>query len=105
MTAPQAVRAILIVGAALMSWIAPAAATAFCSVEGEGGYAPLRERPSDAAALVVRMREDDEVQLLEGGAGEWVEVLHWHGQDRLDEIRRADVRRGWVRVKLLGPCG
>jgi hypothetical protein len=97
---------LLIAIAACWLWTAPAAATAYCNVlKGEDGFAPLRQRPEDSAPVIVRMREDDEVQLLEGSIGAWREVMHWHGQDRQDEIRRADVRRGWVHERHLGDCG
>jgi hypothetical protein len=85
---------------------APVSATAFCEIlKGDDGFAPLRQHPADSAPLVIRMREGDEVQLLEGTSGSWRQVAHWHGQDRQDEIGRADVRHGWVHEKHLGPCG
>jgi hypothetical protein len=51
------------------------------------------------------MRAGDEVQLLEGSRCKWIEVLHWHGQDRRNPARAADTRRGWVQAKFIGVCG
>jgi hypothetical protein len=51
------------------------------------------------------MREDDEVQLLEGQQGAWVQVRHWRGEERLGEKTRNNFRTGWVNRRFLGECG
>lgn len=52
-----------------------------------------------------RMKENDEVQALDGTKGRWMEVLHWHGDQRLDPDRRGNTRRGWVHKRYVSECG
>lgn len=85
---------------------APARAALYCDIpKSPDGPVALREKPSPKGKVVILMKAGDEVQLLEGSRGKWVEVLHWHGQDRLSPTRRADTRRGWVQARLIGACG
>jgi len=58
-----------------------------------------------ALILIAQMREGDEVQLLEGKQGRWLEVLHRRGDDRLDEKKRGDTRRGWAHARYISECG
>lgn len=86
--------------------VAPARASLYCDIPKNGqGLVALREKPSVKGKLVAQMKQGDEVQLLEGSKGKWVEVLHWHGQDRMSPARRGNTRRGWVEARLIGTCG
>jgi hypothetical protein len=51
------------------------------------------------------MKEDDEVQLLEGRKGPWTEVRHWRGAERLDDGTRDKFRKGWAHRRYIGDCG
>jgi hypothetical protein len=95
-----------LIAAAACGITSPAAATSFCPVRKTAdGFVALRAGPGPGFALVVRMQADDEVQLLEGQRGSWVEVRHWHGSERLEEKTRDKFRTGWVNKRYLGDCG
>jgi hypothetical protein len=84
----------------------PARAALFCDIpKNPDGFVALRDKPSGKGHVVAQMKDGDEVQLLEGSRGKWVEVLHWHGQDRKKPARAGDTRRGWVQARLIGACG
>lgn len=85
---------------------APARAALYCDIpKNEEGFVALQDEPKAKAHVVAQMKAGDEVQLLEGSRGRWVEVLHWYGQDRKNPARAADTRRGWVQAKFIGVCG
>jgi len=85
---------------------APAAATSYCPVlKGPDGFVALRAGPGADFALLARMQEDDEVQLLDGRQGAWLQVRHWRGGERLQENTRDAFRTGWVDKRYLGECG
>lgn len=95
-----------LVAATFLAAPQPASATAYCNVlKGHDGFVALRAAPDADARLVARMKADDEVQLLEGTKGRWVEVLHWHGDDRLDPGKRGNARKGWVHKRYISECG
>jgi len=82
------------------------AAGLHCDIpRNEAGFVALQAKPSARAQTVARMKAGDEVELLQGLKGKWVEVLHWHGQDRKTAARAGDTRRGWVEARLIGACG
>jgi hypothetical protein len=82
------------------------AADLYCDIPaGPDAAMALRDKPSAKGKVIVEMKAGDEVQLLEGSRGKWVEVLHWHGQDRRNVARKTDTRRGWVQARFIGACG
>jgi hypothetical protein len=84
----------------------PARAALYCDIpKNPDGFVALYDKPSAKGRLVTQMKNGDEVQLLEGSRGKWVEVLHWHGQDRRSPSRAGDTRRGWVQARFIGACG
>jgi hypothetical protein len=84
----------------------PTRAALFCDIpQNPDGFVALRDKPSPKGKVIVQMKAGDEVQLLEGSRGKWVEVLHWHAQDRLKPGRKGDTRQGWVQARLIGACG
>lgn len=84
----------------------PTRAALYCDIpQNPDGFVALRDKPSPKGKVIVQMKAGDEVQLLEGSRGKWVEVLHWHGQDRLKAARRGNTRQGWVQARLIGACG
>lgn len=91
--------------------VAPARAALYCDIpksnlpKNDHGFVALREKPAAKGKLVAQMKPGDEVQLLEGSKGKWVEVLHWHGQDRKSPARAGNTRRGWVEARFIGTCG
>jgi hypothetical protein len=92
--------------ATLVSFTGPARATLFCVIpQTPDGFVALRAAPDANARLVASMRPGDEVQLLDGKQGRWLEVRHWHGEDRLQEPTRNLFRRGWAHARYLGDCG
>jgi hypothetical protein len=98
------------VPALVLLWLAcpPPAARAeglHCDIPANpAGFVGLLEKPSTRAREVARMLPGDEIELLEGSRGKWVEVLHWHGHDRKNPARARDTRRGWVQARLIGAC-
>jgi hypothetical protein len=85
---------------------APAYAALFCTIPATpDGFVALRAAPDANAPITARMRADDEVQLLEGSKGPWLEVLHWRGDERLTESTRKNYRRGWAHRRYLRDCG
>jgi len=91
---------------ALTALASPARAALYCDIpKNDEGFVALQDKPTPKAQVVAQMKAGDEVQLLEGSRGKWVEVLHWHGQDRKSPTRAADTRRGWVQAKFIGACG
>ena len=88
--------------------LAPCACAAglHCDIpRNEAGFVALQEKPSARAHTLAQMKAGDEIELLDGLRGKWVEVLHWHGQDRKTPARAGDTRRGWVEARLIGACG
>lgn len=84
----------------------PASAALYCDIPSNpDGFVALQDKPGSRAQVIARMMPGDEVQLLEGSRGKWVEVLHWHGQDRKSRTRAGDTRRGWVQARFIGACG
>ena len=85
---------------------APARAALYCDIpKSPDGFVPLRDKPANKGKVIAKMSAGDEVQLVEGAGGKWIEGVHWHGQDRKNPARAADTRRGWMPARLLGPCG
>jgi hypothetical protein len=98
--------AILMLAAFASSVSTQAHAALYCDIpQNPEGFVALREKPSARGKVIVEMKAGDEVQLLEGSRGKWVEVLHWRGHDRLDAARKTNTRRGWVQARLIGACG
>jgi hypothetical protein len=98
--------ALLMLAAFFSSASTQAHAALYCDIpQNADGFVTLREKPSQKGKVIVQMKAGDEVQLLEGSRGKWVEVLHWRGHDRLDATRKDDTRRGWVQARLIGACG
>jgi len=99
--------AMLTVGcAAFLGCASGASATSFCNVlKSPDGFVALRAAPDIKARIVARMKEDDEVQLLDGRKGQWREVLHWHGDQRLQDATRGNTRRGWMSARYMSECG
>lgn len=84
----------------------PALATSYCPVlKSADGFVSLRKGPGTQHAIVARMQEDDEVQLLDDQKGVWLNVRHWRGSERLDEKTREKFTTGWVNKRYLGECG
>jgi hypothetical protein len=84
----------------------PSRAALYCDIpQNPDGFVALRDKPSAKGKVIVQMKAGDEVQLLEGSRGKWVEVRHWHGQDRLKPDRKGDTRQGWVQARFIGACG
>jgi hypothetical protein len=95
--------AILVLAAAAAT---PARATLYCDIPNNpDGFVALRDKPSAKGHVVAEMKNGDEVQLLEGSRGKWVEVLHWRGQDRKSPARAGNTRHGWVQARFIGACG
>ena len=104
----QPFSAILLIGlaAAFAAFSFPAQAALYCDIPSNpDGFVALQDKPKARAPVIARMKAGDEVQLLEGIRGKWVEVLHWHGKDRLNRARAGDTRRGWVQARFIGACG
>jgi hypothetical protein len=90
----------------LTALASPARAALYCDIpKTDAGFVELQDKPNARAHVIAQMKPGDEVQLLEGSRGKWVEVLHWHGQDRKSPVRAGDTRRGWVQAKFIGACG
>jgi hypothetical protein len=102
----MSIRLLVLAFAVSLFAIVPAKAALYCDVPSTPeGFVALRDKPSTRGHVVANMKAGDEVQLLEGHGGKWVEVLHWHGQDRKNPTRATDTRRGWVQARLIGACG
>jgi hypothetical protein len=97
---------LVLLSAGAMGVMAPAGATVFCPIlKSRDGFVALRTGPGANFPIVARMKEDDEVQLLEGRKGPWTEVRHWRASERLDEAKRDKFRRGWAHRRYIGDCG
>lgn len=84
----------------------PAHAGLHCDIpRNPTGSVALQDKPNTRARVIAHMNAGDEVELLEGLRGKWVEVRHWHGQDRKSPARASDTRRGWVEARFIGACG
>jgi hypothetical protein len=109
MTSQRFARASILISLAACSLAAPdpAAATLFCNVlASPDGFVALRAAPSPHARLIARMKAGDEVQALDGSRNGWQEVNHWHGDDRLHDLTRADKRHGWAKSRYISEeCG
>ena len=90
----------------LTALASPARAALYCDIPSNpDGFVALQDKPGGRAHVIAQMKAGDEVQLLEGSRGKWIEVLHWHGQDRKNRARAGDTRRGWVQARFIGACG
>ncbi len=70
--------ALLSAGGLWLAAITSAGATLFCPVlKSPDGFVALRSGPGPRFPIVVRMKADDEVQVLEGRKGPWTQVRHW----------------------------
>lgn len=97
--------ALPLVAAFLVAAAEPASATVFCNIlKSHDGFVALRAAPNADSRLVARMKEDDEVQMLES-KGRWMQVTHWHGDQRLDPKTRGNTRTGWVNKRYVSECG
>lgn len=84
---------------------APAAAAEFCRIpRTPDGFVALRAAPSASAKLLVRMRRDDEVQIVGDPQGAWQQVFHWPGDSRLEKGYETH-RTGYVARRFLRDCG
>jgi uncharacterized protein YraI len=96
---------LLLAGASLLAG-GPAGATQYCSVlKSPDGFVALRAGPGTNFPVVARMKEDDEVRALDGQKGPWMQVHHWHGQERHDDATRSKYRKGWAHKRYIGECG
>ena len=84
----------------------PASATLFCPVlKSPDGFVALRSGPGTHFPIVARMKQDDEVQVLDGRKGAWTQVRHWWGGERLEPATREKFRGGWAHRRYIGDCG
>ena len=91
----------------LLAVLTPARAALFCEIpKARDGFIALRAAPDGNARVVFRRRAGDEVMLLQGERGPWLEVKHWRGDSRLDPKKSpAETRQGWVHNRYIGECG
>jgi hypothetical protein len=84
-----------------------ARATAFCTIKRtRDGFVALRAAPSPQGKLLGRMREGDEVMIVEGKKGNWIRVEWYRGQDRHEKGFGKISGKGWAHGKLIGDeCG
>ena len=98
--------ALLSAGGIWLAAITPAGATLFCPVlKSPDGFVALRSGPGPRFPIVARMKEDDEVQVLDGKKGSWTQVRHWWGGERLEPATREKFRSGWAHRRYIGDCG
>ena len=96
----------LAVAAIALASAAPSQATLFCPVlKSPDGFVALRSGPGAHFRIVARMKEDDEVQVLDAYKGPWTQVRHWWGAERLEPATRDKFRSGWVHRRYVGDCG
>lgn len=82
-----------------------AGATEFCLIQKTpDGFVALRAGPRPDARLILKMKPQDEVQIVEGRQGSWELVRHWPGDSRLTK-GYAGFTEGYVAQRFLKDCG
>lgn len=99
------IRAMLLAAFILSLDAGGAEASLFCLIPRTAdGFVALRAAPGAEGRLLLRMRANDEVQIVEGGRGGWERVRHWPGESRLGKGYDG-FTEGYVARRLLKDCG
>ncbi len=80
-------------------------ASSFCLIPTTpDGFVALRAGPRSDARLILKMKPEDEVQIVEGRHGSWQQVRHWPGDKRLAK-GYGGFTEGYVAQRFLKDCG
>jgi hypothetical protein len=99
------IRPVLFVLFGMLLHVSDARASLFCLIpETADGFVALRAAPGAQSRLILRMKAGDEVQIVEGGRGDWNKVRHWPGDTRLAK-GYGGFTEGHVARRFLRDCG
>lgn len=99
------IRPVLFALFGILLHVGDARASLFCLIpETADGFVALRAAPGAQSRLILRMKAGDEVQIVEGGRGDWNKVRHWPGDTRLAK-GYGGFTEGHVARRFLRDCG